>query len=129
MRKAILIMLLAGVSSGAAAAWERVGDNIDFIGYADPATIRKVGNMVQMWVLRDYKTAQVFEGGPYMSTREQFEYDCKQERLQLLTVFAHSENLAKGKIVHSESFDYEEWQPVPRGTINQSLWKFACGKR
>jgi len=129
MRKAILMMLLAVMSSSAAAAWERVGEIKEFTGYADPVTIRKAGNMVQMWVLLDYKTAQVFEGRPYMSVREQFEYDCKEERLQLLTVFAHSENLAKGKVVHSASFDYEEWQPVRRGTINETLWKFACAKR
>jgi len=129
MRKVILMMLFAAASGSAAAAWERVRENSELTSYADPATIRKSGNMVQMWVLFDYKTPQEFDGKPFVSIREQFEFDCNGERLQLVTVFSHAENMAKGRIVYSASFDYEEWQPIRRGTTNEALWKFACGKR
>lgn len=123
------MLLIAAVSGSAAAAWERVGENKEFTGYADPVTIRRAGHLVQMWVLRDYKAVQNFDSKPYKSVREQFEYDCRDERLQLLAVVAHFENSAKGRVVYSATFDTEDWQPVRRGTMNESLRKFACGKR
>ena len=55
MHKAILMMLLAVVSSSAMAEWTVVNENKEFIQYADLATIRKLGNKVKMWGLNDYK--------------------------------------------------------------------------
>jgi hypothetical protein len=48
MRKLILILLLAVLSSSAMAEWIKVGANDNSTIYADPATIRKEGNMVKM---------------------------------------------------------------------------------
>ena len=129
MRKLVLMMLLAGACTAAAAAWEPVGENKELSRYADPATIRKSGNMVQIWALLDYKTTQVFEDRPYLSVKELVEFDCANGRLQLLTIFAYSDHLAKGNIIHRAWFDFEEWQPVRRGTTNEALSKFACAKR
>jgi hypothetical protein len=46
MRRLILSVLLAVVSSSAAAEWVEVGRADTITAYADPATIRKAGNMV-----------------------------------------------------------------------------------
>lgn len=81
MRKTLLLILLAVVSSSVSAEWVEVGgsDTENFTSYADPATIRKSDNMVMMWSLLDYDTAHVHEGKTYLSIKAQFEYDCKDE--------------------------------------------------
>lgn len=128
MRKAVLIVLMACASSIATAAWERVGENKEYTGYADATTLRKTGHLAQVWVLFDYKAPQQFEGKSFLSVREQFEFDCRVERLQLLAVVAHPENMARGKVVYSAVFEHEEWQKLRRGTMHATLRQFACGK-
>jgi hypothetical protein len=72
MRKALLILLLAVVSNSAVAEWVQVGGNETAITYADPATIRKAGNVVTMWRLLDYTKARGIEGiKPYASVKAQ----------------------------------------------------------
>jgi len=76
MHKAILIMLLAVVSSSAMAEWVKVSEDKLVTAYADPTTIRKLGDKVKMWALWDYSTAQEDDSKPHMSTRVQKEFNC-----------------------------------------------------
>jgi len=130
MREAILLIMLAIVSSSAAAEWLEAGSNeIGAIYYADPATIRRAGDRVKMWNLVDYKTARVSSRGmPYMSMKAHVEYDCREERVRTLYYSIHSRNMARGKSVFSDD-DPAKWSPVLRGTIQEDLWGIACGKR
>ncbi len=129
MRKAILVMLLAGACSSAAAeVWVVVGKNEKFTAYADPATMRKEGSMVKMWNLFDYKTAQAGVAGKrYLSVKRHFEYDCKAGRARILAVSSHTENLAKGELVAASSISLN-WSVVAPDSADELLWKFACGK-
>jgi hypothetical protein len=129
---AVLLMLLAVVSSNAIAEWVKVTpdtDNNTQISYADPATIRKKGNMVKMWGLIDYKAARIdFTGMTYMSLQEQSEYDCEEDQVRILYFSFHSENMGRGKLLFSNS-DPQKWQPAPPGSPADEMWKIACGKR
>jgi hypothetical protein len=128
MRNAALF-LLAIVSSSAVAEWVALDNADNLTAYADPATIRKTGDIVKMWTLFDYSKPFKAVAGlkPYISTRHQFEYDCKEERLRMLTASGHSKHMAEGEVVYI-STDPKDWMPVPPGTINETLWKFACRK-
>jgi hypothetical protein len=84
MRKTIFLMLLAVVSSSAAAEWVEVSKSETVTVYADPATIRKAGDMVKMWTLSDYKTPD----DVHRSRVYQHEYDCKEWQIRLLLKFA-----------------------------------------
>ena len=129
MRKTFLTMLLAIVSSSAVAGWINVGGNEIYIAYADPATIRKSGNMVKMRNLADFKMVQPSDKGkPFMSQKMQSEYDCKEKRTRLLYFTWYSGNMSKGEIVLSGPGP-SEWEPVTPLSVNAILWKFACGKR
>ena len=130
MRKAILMLLLAIMSSDAMAEWARVGtaSNETVTFYADPATIRKTGSRVKMWSLSDYKTVRQSRGMQFMSMMEQNEYDCKEEKSRTLYISVHSENMGRGNIVHNDD-ETSDWSPVLPSSIIESLWKFACGKR
>ena len=106
MRKLILILLLACASNSVMAAWVMVGESEDgMIAYANPATIRKSGNNVKMWIIYDYKTAQADPFGgtkPYMSTKIQHEYDCKGEQIRVLAASLHTGNMGKGDMIYSQ---------------------------
>ena len=80
MRKFIVLMLLAMVSTGATADWVKIGSLSSLGGYdvhVDPATISKVGNLVRMWDIMDFKTLQVAGSSRYLSIKRQLEYGCK----------------------------------------------------
>jgi hypothetical protein len=127
MNRLVISLLLAAFSGSAGADWVRLSSNDNLILYTDPVTIRKSGSMVKMWNLYDFKTNQVNAGYQYMSSMEQKEYDCKEEQVRILYFSWHSENMAQGKVIFS-SVDLV-WTPVAPSTINEALWKIACGKK
>lgn len=127
MHRIILMVLLTAVSNGAMADWRAVGSNENTAIYIDPATIQRNGHMALMWHLTDFKTAQKDMGDKYLSTKDQNEYDCKEEKLRRRASSEHSENMGKGKIVYSDSYT-TRWKPVPPDSGVEILWKFACAK-
>ena len=130
MPKAILMMLLAVVSSSASAGWVVVGVHDTSTLYADPATIRGAGNRVKMWALLDFKTTQQDSTNPrngYLSEIAQFEYNCKEQRARRLYYSWHSRHMGRGKVVSSDS-DPSKWEPVLPGSGNEILREFACGR-
>jgi len=127
MHKAILMMLLAVVSSSAMAKWTAVNEDKESIQYVDLATIRKSGNKVKMWGLRDYKSVQEFAGDKFLSSKIQWEYECKEEQLRQLFFQPFSEYGGRGQPItwHNKP---GEWKPVMPQSIGENMWKIACGK-
>ena len=128
MHKAILMMLLAAVSSSASAAWVELGSNDYSTYYVDATSIRRDGDTVKMWSLLDFRKARTFENLPYMSLKAQGEYDCKREQLRVFSGTRQSENMGEGDAV-SRISEPSEWSAVAPGGIGQAFWKFACEKR
>lgn len=128
MRKLILMMVLTGLSSSAMAEWTRAGHNDDSIAYVDLSTIRKHGDLVKMWYLDDFKKPQIDDkGDKYLSSKGQGEYDCKEEQLRTLAYLWFSDNMEKGELVHSGPSKFQQWNPVPPGSIAEIKWQIACG--
>jgi hypothetical protein len=129
MRKAILMMLLAVVSSSAAAEWVAVGVTESSTVYADAATLAKAGDKVRMWHLVDFNSVQAkATGRRYISEKLQYEYDCKEERARLLSFLSHTGNMGGGAMVEGD-WHPQKWEPVTQGSVIDYLRKFACGKR
>jgi hypothetical protein len=129
MGNAALMMLLAVVSSSAAAEWIEIGAGDAATAYADPATIQKADNLAKMWDLLDFKTVQSRPyGTPYMSQKTRQEYDCRDQRVRILEVLRYAENMGKGEEARVDA-DPEEWKPVPAGGTAATLREVACGKR
>ena len=129
MRRSVLMTLLLFVSGSADAEWAQVGGNQISTFYADPATIRKAGDMAKMWDLIDFKTVQARPyGTPYLSQKTQQEYDCNERRARIIDLLRYSENMGNGEITHSDS-DPGKWEPAPPGSASEALWDLACGKR
>ena len=55
MKKLLLTLILAVMSSSAMAEWIAIHQDEEISTYANPATMRKSGNKVKMWVLFDQK--------------------------------------------------------------------------
>jgi hypothetical protein len=130
MNRLLLIILLFLSSSPVYAEWLKVGDS-DEAGktvYVDPATIRRNRNLVTMWQFYDYKTVQTVAGIGFLTVKEQWEFDCAEERSRVLALTEFSGNMGSGTVVYSNS-EVGKWQPVAPSSIGQLLWKFACGKK
>ena len=141
MRKAIVMMLLALVSSGAAAQWVEwfvpKGNTSQWVAansteavtiYADTGTIRSTGNMAQMWDLTDMQVGKVLAGEKRtMSFKKEQEYDCNNQRARILYISWHSRNMGEGEIIGSDH-TLGNWRPILLVTIHERLWKTACGK-
>src|ERR1035437_4807093 len=100
MRKAILVFLLALVSSSAMAEWVKVGSNETDTLYVDPSTIRYTDDTAKMGALNDFKeTQRINERGSFKSEKVEYEHDCKGQQSRLLYFTAHTGSMAEGEIV------------------------------
>jgi hypothetical protein len=129
MSKLILMILLVVASSSAMAEWfiARESDDRSATIYIDPASIAWSDNKAKLWRLDDFKTAQTTADGTYLSLKSQSEYYCKEDegKIRLLSSSEYSENMASGKIIHSEDSP-GNWSSVSPGSLDETLWKLAC---
>jgi hypothetical protein len=97
--------------------------------YVDPDTIYPQGNLVTLWHLTDFKTMQ---GGQspsrFLSTRTHNQFDCTKERLRVLAATDFWGNMGTGEL-SATYVDKDNWVPAEPGSLNQALWKVACGKK
>jgi hypothetical protein len=130
MRKAILMTLLAVVSSSAAAGWiEAVSDERSTI-YVDPATIRSDGNLVRIGALYDLNTPVIKEtnGKPYASQKVQSEFDCKEKLWRMLEYSWYTGKMGEGQMVENFAESYK-LKPIRSGSAAEIMWKLACAKK
>ena len=129
MKKLLLTLMLAVVSSSAMAEWVEIGEANEktnteaFTFYADPDTILKTGNIVKIWGLLDYRTDK--DNGA-TSAREKGEHDCKEKKSRIPFVVFYSEHMGNGEtfLIHSEP--QANWQQPTVGSVAEALLEFAC---
>ena len=129
MKRLLLGLMLAMTASAASAEWTIAVGHDDFILYVDRATIRRNGNLVKMWDLFDYKTVQKSAGDAYLTQKSQREYDCKEEKERILAFSWFDGQMGNGKVVFSLSETSMKWSPIEPGSVGETLWKIACGKK
>jgi hypothetical protein len=118
------------VSSGPACAeWMSFGaSDSGTTVYADPATMRREGDLVKMLVLFDFKTKQTKADVSYFSAKAQMEYDCAEQRFEGHTVMYFSDNMGNGQLLDRSSGKGKRLRVAP-GSLDHDLWKLACGKK
>jgi len=130
MTRLFLITLLLLSSGPAYAEWVKVSES-DEAGktvYVDPATIRRNSNLVKMWQFYDYKTVQTVGGNRFLTVKEQWEFDCVEERSRVVARKEFSGNMGSGTMVFTNS-QVGKWLPVMPGSIGHTVWEVACGKK
>jgi len=129
MKRLLLFTLLVLSSGPAYAEWVPVsdGDEAGKTVYVDPATIRRNSNLVKMWLFYDYKTVQTVGGIRFLSAKEQWEFDCAEERSRVLALKEFSGNMGSGTVVYTNE-QVGNWIPVTPGSISHTVWTVACRK-
>lgn len=120
----VLCLLLALAAAPAWAEWVKVSEHTESFFYIDPATIRRDGNLRRVWEIQDLKKRHK-EGE--MSMRNLSEYDCKEERTRILSITGHSDPMAGGKTLFSESGP-GKWDDIAPGTVSQKMMRIVCAK-
>jgi len=129
--KILSLILLLLVSTNVFAEWTRVADTFDgdITAYIDYGTIKKKNNKVKIWTLYDFKTVQQVEKVRYLSEANRKEYDCREETLRVLDIYWHSKNMRTGEVIFSgTNFKHEAVSIVP-GSVEETLFNIACGKK
>lgn len=124
-----IVCALATLMCGAAAraeVWMEAGRSDDYVAYGDPSSVKRDGDVARMWSMFDYKTPQTgIPGKTFLSTRRQFEYDCRLGKARILTASAYAANQAKGPPLVTETAT-RNWQTVAAESVDDALLKFAC---
>lgn len=132
MIRLILLILLMLSTMPAYGEWLQVSKDVETgqTVYVDPDSIRRNGDMAEMWTLYDYKTAQPTAGDAFLSSKVQNEYNCTQEMRRMVSVTEFAGNMGSGKVVHKGSslFTTAKWIPARAG-LGETLLKVACGKK
>ena len=122
---------LATANTGSAQQWTLLGSSTANGGmdvYVAPASIRRSGDSARMSDLYDFKTRQVFEGRPFLSTRNEFEYDCARSRQRMLATTGFSGHMGQGTVVGS-SDGAGAWERVGTSGPFYEHWKVACTRQ
>ena len=128
MKQLLLGLMLLVTATAASAEWTKSAGNDEVDIYVDRATIRRNGNFVKMWDLKDFKTVQKGASYSFLSSKAHEEYDCKEVKSRLLAFTWFDGQMGNEKVVFSNS-DSGKWEPIEPGSIGESLWKIACGKK
>jgi hypothetical protein len=127
MKKEILMLMLAAMSTGAMAEWVRLWGNDVMDAYVDPDSIRMKGNKVVTQNIFDFKKPIEYLGNEYRSTVNVYEFDCDKERAKALESIWYAENKGEGAIVDSSSLIYQ-WHRVIPATPISSFMNHACSE-
>ena len=128
MKRLLMGLMLLVTATAASAEWTIAGLSDIDIRYVDRATIRRNGNFVKMWDLSDYKAVQTNAGYSYLSSKTQWEFDCKEERLRVLAFSWYSGQMGHGIGIFSNS-DTQKWEPSTPESMGEILGKIECGKQ
>ena len=120
----VLTTLLMLATTTAWADWIKMSETDTAVIYLDPATHRVDGNLRGVWELHDLK---VRDPDGELSRRSLREFDCKGDRLRILSMSTHSGPMATGKLLWSGN-DPSQWQYIAPGTSGASLLRAVCGR-
>jgi hypothetical protein len=127
MSKLLIGLALSLVATAASAEWVLVTeDSSRSKFYADPTTKKRSGNIVRLWFMQNFPSAQKIGGKSYLSVKVFQEFDCKEDNARITSMVLYSELMGSGVPVDSLHTPNEPWAPVPPGTARQTMLHFAC---
>jgi hypothetical protein len=124
------ILLIIGIlcSSASIAQWSTIDINDQYSVFVDKTTIKRNGNIVQMWELKDFRSAQLgINEDSYLSSKIHSEYDCLESNKRILTFVHFTENMGKGRVLNKVIY-IDKWSPIANDKIIEKQWKVACRK-
>jgi hypothetical protein len=129
MKNRLLISLFLALGCGhAMAEWIKISSSEQSIFYMDSAVSQKVGDNVMVWLLRDHTTLRYGDSGPYQSSKDQIEVDCRRMRIRRVYSSDHPRHMGQGNYVHSEHGPMS-WNDATPNTISRRIVDVACMNR
>ncbi|MEE8289212.1 MAG: surface-adhesin E family protein [Nitrosomonadaceae bacterium] len=130
MRNAILMAILAMISTSAIGEWIKVdrNKNAGITRYVDITTVHKMGNNVKMLDLIDYITVREAMEDKFLSIKVLQEYDCNEVKKRILAFNTYSGNMGYGGVLYANSKP-NKWEIIssPR-SVSLTLWEIACSR-
>jgi hypothetical protein len=121
----LCIIILCLAAAPAWAGWTHVAEGPGTRTYADPATLKRSGDVAAMWSVRDYQDFQRMVEVGYFSHKTLAEYDCRQKRSRGLSTSLHEGHMGEGKAIYADETAHD-WEEVVPETEGEALWKAAC---
>jgi hypothetical protein len=122
MKKTILMLALAAISTGAMAEWVELEPGF----FADSNSIRHVGDNVRITFVKDLLREKLVQGRPYLSVTSRREFDCSLKRQRALLVEFYSGQMAQGSVVADDPRG-SPWVSAREGE-DIDMWNLACSK-
>ena len=124
---ATIVVIFAGMTvliptAPAMAEWVKIGTSNLAVHYIDPSTVRKDGNLRQVWLMQD-----MVETDPdgVRSVRALQELNCANGRYRYLSVTAYSGPMAGGHVVVEHGMR-DGWGVGPPRGYRSVVAKIAC---
>ena len=132
IKKLILSGLALGLLSQVASAeWleiEKFEDGMRV--YVDKASALREGDLAQVSHLVRWAEPQEEPGQPaYQSTVVRTRYDCVNKREKYLSSLSFSGPMANGIKVGADGQAVENWYSISDASMEEKLWKIACGAK
>lgn len=129
MKRVFFIALLLLSVGPAYAEWVAVttskeGDSI----YIQPNTIRRHGEVVEVFVLWDYRVARQIPNTRthFLSRQHLQKFNCAKERYRLLAVTWFSGNMTEGARLNDDETEVNDWRAIPPDSVDRHLMEFVC---
>lgn len=125
----LTVAALLILCSAAYADWaevERFEDDTRI--YVDRTTARRDGDLAEVLHLVRWGEPQIDPGQPpYLSTVVRTAYDCANKREKYLASASYAGAMGNGAKVVSDDEEAEKWYSISDGSMEEKLWKLACG--
>lgn len=128
--KRLIFVLLLMTCSVSWAEWERLGETANYVHFANKKTIRKKGNFVEMWDMKNYFETKVSDGKNYKSIKVLNRYDCKDATRGIVSYYYYAKENGEGGTVDYTVKKMNEIndEPIVPDSAGEVLWKIACGR-
>ena len=128
MKGVLFIIICLLMSFPCYSKWKKVHEGKVFAEYFELDTVKKIGNIIHIWSLIDYKEPQ---NNGNLSTKYYSIYDCEKKKYKVLSIIEYKTNLGRGrnfryeKNITNESND-EDWIYPPVGSTDYIKINSIC---
>ena len=126
----LIAPVLATLFSNAHAGWaeiERFDDNTRI--YVDKKTAQREGDIAQIMHLVRWGEPQADPGlPPYRSTVVRTAYDCARKHEKYLASTSFAGPMGDGAQIVADEDAAETWDSISDDSMEEKLWKAACGR-
>ena len=129
MKRFALTFALAVLSGSVLAEWVEIEKFEDGMRvFVDKTTARRSGDTAQVLHLVRWGEPQIEPGQPnYLSTIVRTTYDCIGKREKYMASTSYTGTMGNGTKVISDEDEVENWYSISETSLEDKLWKVACG--